>query len=145
MSLALCVLAKAVAVGFGVPDTISVADFVVISVVGGALSSVIVLFLTLAVAARSVRKGWDLDNVSAPLVTAAGDVVTLPSLFLATYLVGIRWVSPLLALGTAVLSAAALLAALRAGLPILRRIIRESMPVLLVAGVVDVLAGVTIE
>ncbi|MGH9279856.1 MAG: magnesium transporter [Acidimicrobiales bacterium] len=145
ISLALAVLAKAVAVGFGVQDTISVTDFVIISVVGGALSSVIVLFLTLAVAARSVRKGWDLDNVSAPLVTAAGDVVTLPSLFLATYLVGVNWVSPLLALGTAALSVAALVAAVRAGLPILRRIIRESLPVLLVAGMVDVLAGVTIE
>src|SRR5438067_704240 len=68
ISLALAALAKAVAVGFGVPDTISVTDFVVISVVGGALSSVVVLFLTLVVAARSVSKGWDLDNVSAPLV-----------------------------------------------------------------------------
>lgn len=145
VSVALAVVAKAVAVAFGLPDTISVVDFVVISVVGGALSSVVVLFLTLAVAARSVSKGWDLDNVAAPLVTAAGDVATLPSLFLATFLVGIRWVSPLLALGTAALSVAALVAALRAGLPILRRILRESLPVLLVAGTVDVLAGVTIE
>lgn len=145
VSLALAVLAKAVAVAFGVPGTISVAGFVVISVVGGALSSVIVLFLTLGVAARSVHRGWDLDNVAAPLVTAAGDIVTLPSLFLATYLVGIRWVSPALALGTAALSVAALVAAVRAGLPLLRRIIRESLPVLLGAGLVDVLAGVTIE
>jgi mgtE-like transporter len=145
ISVALAFLAKAVAVAFGVPDTITVVDFVVISVVGGALSSVVVLFLTLWVAARSVSKGWDLDNVSAPLVTAAGDVVTLPSLFVATFLVGIGWISPLLALGTTALSVAALVAAVRAGLPILRRIVRESLPVLLLAGSVDVLAGVTIE
>jgi mgtE-like transporter len=145
VSVALAFLAKAVAVAFGVPDTISVVDFVVISVVGGVLSSIVVLFLTLWVAARSVSKGWDLDNVAAPLVTAAGDVVTLPSLFLATFLVGIRWVSPVLALVTAVLSVAALVGAMRAGLPLLRRIVRESLPVLLVAGTVDVLAGVTIE
>src|ERR687886_483860 len=112
-SVALAVLAKAVAVGFGVPHTISVVDFVVISVVGGALSSVIVLVLTLWVAARSVSKGWDLDNVAAPLVTAAGDMVTLPSLFLATYLVGVGWFSPVLALVTSALSVAALVAALR--------------------------------
>ncbi len=37
------------------------------------------------------------------------------------------------------------MAALRAGLPLLRRILRESLPVLLAAGTVDVLAGVTIE
>jgi mgtE-like transporter len=145
ISVALAVLAKAVAVAFGVQNTITVVDFVVISVVGGALSSVVVLFLTLWVAARSVSKGWDLDNVAAPLVTAAGDVVTLPSLFLATFLVGIGWVSPTLALATTALSVAALVAAVRVGLPILRRIVRESLPVLLVAGSVDVLAGVTIE
>ena len=145
VSVALAFLAKAVAVAFGLPDTISVVDFVVISVLGGVLSSIVVLFLTLWVAAQSVSKGWDLDNVAAPLVTAAGDVVTLPSLFLATFLVGIHWVSPLLALATTVVSVAALVAALRAGLPVLRRIVRESLPVLLVAGTVDVLAGVTIE
>ncbi|MGH9222680.1 MAG: magnesium transporter [Acidimicrobiales bacterium] len=145
ISLALAFLAKAVAVAFGLPNTISVVDFVIISVVGGALSSVIVLALTLWVAARSVSKNWDLDNVSAPLVTAAGDIVTLPSLFLATYLVGVGWVSPLLALATAVLSVAALVGAFRAGLPMLNRILRESLPVLLIAGTVDVLAGVSIE
>src|SRR5437588_10453213 len=47
ISLALAVLAKAVAVGFGVAHTISVADFVVISVVGGTVSSIAVLGLTL--------------------------------------------------------------------------------------------------
>jgi len=145
VSLALAFLAKAVAVAFGVPATISVVDFMLISMVGGALSSVIVLLITLGVAARSVSKGWDMDNVAAPLVTAAGDVVTLPSLFLATYLVGLGWFSPLLALAAAALSIAALVAALRAGLPVLRGIIRESLPVLLLAGAVDVLAGVTIE
>ncbi|HEX6595397.1 MAG TPA: magnesium transporter, partial [Acidimicrobiales bacterium] len=145
ISLALAFLAKAVAVAFGVPDTISVVDFLLISVLGGVLSSAIVLLITLGVAARSVSKNWDMDNVAAPLVTAAGDVVTLPSLFLATYLVGLGWVSPVIALVTALLSIAALVMALRAGLPLLRRIIRESLPVLLLAGTVDVLAGVTIE
>jgi mgtE-like transporter len=145
VSLALAVLAKSVAVAFGVPHTISVVDFVVISVVGGTLSSIVVLFLTLGVAARSVARGWDLDNVAAPLVTAAGDVVTLPSLFLATYLIRLPVVSPLLAASTAALSVAALVGALRSGLPLLHRILRESLPVLLIAGTVDVLAGVTIE
>ena len=93
VSLALAVLAKAIAVGFGVSHTISIADFVVISVVGGVVSSVVVLALTLGVAAGSVRFGWDMDNVAAPLVTAAGDVVTLPSLFPATVLVRLTLVT----------------------------------------------------
>src|SRR5439155_13676899 len=144
VSLALAVLAKAVAVGFGLDHTISIGAFVVISVVGGALSSVVVLGLTVGVAEMAARRGWDMDNVAAPLVTAAGDVVTLPSLFLATYLVGIRILSTALAWGTALLCIVVLIAALRAGLPLLQRIVRESFPVLLVVGLIDVVAGLTI-
>ena len=145
ISFALAVLAKAVSVGFGLTRTISIADFIVISMVGGALSSVFVLLLTLGVAAGSVRFGWDMDNVAAPLVTAAGDMVTLPSLFLATYLVGLGVVTPLIAATTAVLAVVVLVAAFRAGLPVTVRILRESLPMLLVAGLIDVVAGLTIE
>ena len=145
ISFALAVLAKAVSIGFGLTHTISIADFVVISMIGGAVSSVFVLLLTLGVAAGSVRFGWDMDNVAAPLVTAAGDMVTLPSLFLATYLVGLGIVTPLLAATTSVLAVVALVAAFRAGLPVTTRILRESLPMLLVAGLIDVVAGLTIE
>src|SRR3982751_6524725 len=97
ISFVLAILAKAVAIGFGLPGTISVSYFVVISIVGGAVSSVFVLFLTLGVAAGAVRFGWDMDNVAAPLVTAAGDMVTLPALFIATFIVGPGIVTPILA------------------------------------------------
>jgi mgtE-like transporter len=145
ISLALAVLAKTVAVAFGVADTISILDFAVISVVGGAISSVVVLALTLAVAALSVRRGWDMDNVAAPLVTAAGDMVTLPSLFLATYLIDRTIVTPVLGVLTVVVAVASMVATLRTGHQLLRRIVRESFPVLLIAGLVDVIAGLTIE
>jgi mgtE-like transporter len=125
--------------------TISIADFVVISVVGGVVSSIVVLALTLGVAAGSVRFGWDMDNVAAPLVTAAGDVVTLPSLFAATVLVRLTLVTPILGGILAVLATLSLIGAFRAGLPLLARIVRESLPVLLVAGTIDVVAGITIE
>jgi mgtE-like transporter len=144
LSVILAVLAKTVAIGFGV-HTISVADFVVISVIGGILSSIVVLGLTLAVAAGAVRFGWDMDNVAAPLVTAAGDVVTLPSLFLATYLVRIHLVTGAIATAGAAVGLVALVLAVRAGMPLLRRIVRESLPVLVIAGTVDVVAGLTIE
>jgi mgtE-like transporter len=144
VSMALAVLAKAVSVAFGL-ESMSAFDFLVISLVGGILSSAVVLVLTLAVAARSVRSEWDMDNVAAPIVTAAGDLVTLPALFLATYLVGIRVVTFVVGVLLAVASLVALVAALRAGLPILRRIVAESLPVLVVAGIIDVVAGVTIE
>ncbi len=145
VSLALAVLAKSVSVAFGVPRTISVVDFVIISVLGGAISSIPVLAVTLGVAAGSVRRGWDLDNVAAPLVTAAGDVFTLPALFLATYLVSVPVLSPLLAVLAVLLGLVALAGALRSRLSLLPAIVRESVPVLCLAGAVDVLAGLTIE
>src|SRR5437588_9540020 len=129
ISFALAVLAKAVSIGFGLTHTISIADFVVISMIGGAVSSVFVLLLTLGVAAGSVRFGWDMDDVAAPLVTAAGDIVTLPALFLATYLVGLGIVTPLVAVTTSVLAVVGLVAAFRAGHPVTIRILRESLPI----------------
>ncbi len=145
VSLALALLAKAVSVAFGVPNTISILDFVVISLLGGIVSSIPVLLVTLGVTAASVRFGWDLDNVASPLVTAAGDVFTLPALFLATFLVGVPTVSALLGGLCVVLAGAALVGALRSGMGLLTRIVRESVPVLCMAGAVDVLAGLTIE
>jgi mgtE-like transporter len=145
ISLVLAVLAKVIAVGFGLENTISVADFVVISVIGGFLSSIVVMAITVAVASLSVRRDWDLDNVSSPIVTAAGDMVTLPALFLATYLVGVAWVTPVVAVLCAIAGVVALIISIRSRRPILRRIARESLPVLVLAGTIDIIAGLTIE
>src|SRR5262249_6540911 len=139
ISLVLAVLAKSISIAFGLEHTISLADFVVISVIGGFLSSMVVAAITVGVATLSVRHGWDLDNVSAPIVTAAGDMVTLPALFLATYLVGFDYVTPVIAVACSVVAVVALAASLRSRLPILRRIARESLPVLVLAGAVDVI------
>ncbi len=74
----------------------------VISVIGAIISSIVVLVITVAVAAFCANRSLDLDNVAAPIVTAAGDIATLPSLFLATYLVGFRFVTPVIAILCAV-------------------------------------------
>ena len=88
---------RSIAVAFGVEPSISVVDFMVVSVVGALLSSLVVLVITVGVAASARSVGWDLDNVAAPIVTAAGDVATLPSLFVATYLLGIHFFTPVIA------------------------------------------------
>src|SRR4029079_16969200 len=54
-------------------------------------------------------------------------------------------VTPAIAILCAALALAAFVVTLRSKLPILRRIVLESLPVLALAGVVDLLAGVTIE
>jgi len=145
ISLVLAVLAKVMCVGFGLENTISIGDFVVISVIGGFLSSIVVLAITVGVAQLSTRRNWDLDNVSSPIVTAAGDMVTLPALFLATYLTGLAWVTPVVAVLCTVAGLGALVRSVRSRYPILRRIARESVPVLVLAGTIDVIAGLTIQ
>jgi mgtE-like transporter len=145
ISAALAVLAKVVSAALVSTPAISVVDFMVISVLGAIISSIVVGFLTVAVAAFCANRSLDLDNVAAPIVTAGGDIATLPSLFLATYLVGFHVVTPVIAVLCVAVAVASLVFALRSGLPILRRIVFESFPVLVVAGTVDVLAGVTIE
>ena len=93
-----------------------------------------------------MRRNWDLDNVTAPIVTAAGDMVTLPALFLATYLVGIPWFTAIVAVLCARRRARSRSSPASArSYPILRRIARESLPVLVLAGTIDVIAGLTIE
>ncbi len=104
------------------------------------------LVLTVAVAAFCANRSLDLDNVAAPIVTAAGDMVTLPSLFVATYLLDIHYLTPIVAIVCAAIGfgAAAVGFAAKA-LPILRRIVIESLPILALAGIVDILAGITIQ
>lgn len=144
-SAALALLAKAVSVAFGIANTISVVDFLVISVVGGMISSAVVLVITVWVARMSARRGWDMDNVAAPIVTAAGDMVTLPGLFLATYLIGVQLVTVTVAVLCVAAAVTGIAVVVRSRLPILQRIVRESVPVLLVAGTIDIVAGLTIE
>ena len=144
-SVALGILAKVVSLGFGVERTISIADFVVISLIGGSLSSVVVLVLTVVLAASSVRFDWDPDNVTAPLVTASGDMVTLPSLFLATYLVDIDLVTPVIAGLATVGAVAGVVAGLTTKLVLTRRIVRQSAAVVVGAGVLSLVAGQTLE
>jgi len=145
LSVALAVIAKAVMEVMGLRHTISVADLLVVSVIGGVLSSLVVLSLTVGVASASVRRGWDLDNVASPIVTAAGDMVTLPALFISTVLVRVSIVTPVVATACVAVGVVALVTLLRSHLDLIHRIAVESLPVLLLAGAVDIVAGVTIQ
>jgi mgtE-like transporter len=147
VSLALAFIAKGVAESFGVRNAIGIEDFIVVSIMGALLPTVVVLVITVGVAALGMRRDWDIDNVSVPTVTAAGDVITLPSLFLATYLVRDLpdWAPAAIAIPAATAALVAVVVAIRSHLSVLRRIVRESLPFLLLAGIVSTLAGVTIQ
>ncbi len=145
LALLLAVLAKVIAVAFGVQQTIGIADFVVVSVLGGAISSIALVGITVFVASLSARRDWDLDNVAAPIVTSAGDVATLPSLWLATVVAGRGAVTGSLSIVLAAVALFGLVQGWRSRRTILRGIVRESLPVLAIAGLVDVVAGLTVE
>lgn len=144
-SVALAVLAKGAAVVFGVADSIALEDFVVISVVGGILASAAVLVTALGLTAGSVRFGWDPDNVTAPLVTAVGDVATVPALVLGSALIGQQWPVRVITIVSAAAIPLAALAVIKFGRPGLRTILRESSPVLVIGILLDLVAGVTVE
>ena len=145
MSLALVVIGGLVSVGLDLGRTIGFSDLALVSVGGGAVASLPVLAATLGLAAGAVRYGWDLDNVTAPLVSTLGDVLTLPALYLATGLLGLGLLTTSLGWGLAAVAVAALVLGARSDLPQLRRIVRSSIPVLLFAGLVSSLAGVALE
>ncbi len=139
------VFTKVLAPIFGLTETISMGDLVVVSTVGAVLASVVVLMATLGLASGTTRYGWDLDNVSAPLISTVGDFVTLPALFAASALVGLRIITPLLAVVAVIISVATLLYAWLRGREILHNILRDSLPVLTLTGVIMVVTGVVIE
>lgn len=145
VSLLGAVAAKTIAVGLGVPDTIGLLDLALVSLLGGVLASLVVLGATVSLTAGAVRYGWDLDNVCAPVVSTLGDVLTLPALFLATFALGIAVVTTGLAVVLVAGAVAATVWGLRTHLAELRRIVRESLPVLVAAASLSALAGVTLE
>jgi mgtE-like transporter len=136
-------MAKVVAAAFG-ESTISFWDFVTISVVGGAIASIAILFVTVGLALLSYRKGWDLDSVSTPMVTAIGDMVTLPALFLAAFIPRNDAVNAVVAAGCTVVTLVALAAAIRSRRDV-RRTLVEMTAVIAVVPLLDIFAGALLE
>lgn len=145
IAVAIAFLAKGVAIAFSISETMSVADFIVVSALGGILASLVILVITLLLAAASVRYDWDLDNVVSPLVTATSDVASLPALVLAAELASVDLVTPVLAWVFIATAVGAIAWSLLTRVALFRTIVRESMPILVVAGLLDLIAGITIE
>ena len=148
MSFLMGVMASAIATLLGV-EAQPMEVFVFISVLGGILAGIILVLINILVAYVGFRRGWDIDNFSAPIITAAGDVVTLPMLFLAAILVKDGFVSQMFLEAFAiVLLALALFLSwrvwrMRAGET--RRIVVQTAPVLILCIVLDIGAGLTID
>lgn len=146
MSVLMGVLAYATCLLLGL-ESMSVEKLVFISVLGGILAGLVLILINIIVAGIGFRRNWDIDNISAPLITAAGDIVTLPMLFLSAIIVlnspdiTILLFSIMFILVTIVLVGMAV----SKGAAEMRRIFVQSAPVLTVCILLDIIAGVTID
>lgn len=82
LSLFLAILAKLICVLFGF-NSMSLIDFIIISEVGGFISNIIMLPITMLISLKSFENGWDPDNITTPLIGAFGDLFTLPAIIVA--------------------------------------------------------------
>ncbi len=124
---------------------ISLIDLATISVAGGLLASAVVLAVTIGIAVAAASRGWDLDNLVAPVVSTLGDVLTLPALWLASHLVDHGAASDVVGWSLVALALAGSLYSVLSRQDLLRSICRQSWPVLVAAGGLSLLAGLVIE
>jgi mgtE-like transporter len=143
-SLYLAGLARLSALAFGL-NSISFFKFVTIAVVGGVLDSALILLLTIGLSVLSFRRGYDLDAVSTPVVTAAADMITVPVLYLATFLTRVGWLNTTLAIASIVVCLYGTARGIVTDLPIARRVFLEMVAVIVLTPVLDILAGTVIE
>jgi len=149
LSFVMGVLAWGATFVFGL-KAISLTQYVFISVFGGILAGFFLLLLNLLIAQQGHRRDWDVDNITAPLIAAAGDIVTLPMLFLAAWLV-IGWPKLAIDLLFVVFTVASLYMMAhyykkrRTDKGEAQRILTQSTPVLLVCITLNIFAGLILE
>lgn len=117
-----------------------VLDLILISVLAAFLSAVFMVPTTLALAIGSYKWGWDPDNLTAPLITLMGDVITLPLIFASVDAVFAIDLPLKLTSVMMVVVATLILYRLSRG-EVGWRIIRESAPILITCALINFGAG----
>lgn len=145
MSVVLAVVAWTISVALGVQDLTSPFVLIGVSVAGGLLASVGVLGATLALVRGAVRRGWDLDNVVAPVVSTLGDVLTLPALWLFAQAAHLDVVANLLGVVGIGVAGYVFVRSFVSRADLLRRVVRESWPILAAAALLSTFAGIALE
>jgi mgtE-like transporter len=78
-TLFLAMVGRMAAILLDIP-TVNMVELAVTAMVGALLAGAVELFVTVRVALSAHRKGWDPDNVTAPIISAVADLVSIPSL-----------------------------------------------------------------
>ena len=134
-------------------ETYDFLKFVFISTFGGLLAGILVMVVNLIVAYVGSKRNWDVDNITAPLIAAAGDVITVPMIYVAT-LAAVNLDDMITQIGAVVLVILTILFTLRIvtrkskrkrKIDEAKRIIVQSMPVLLGCVLLELATGILIE
>jgi Permease, similar to cation transporters len=152
ISLAMGVIGWAVVILFDF-GSIDVTSFVFISMMGGLLAGLVLLGFNLLIARTGFKRNWDVDNITAPLIAAAGDIVTMPMLFICAWVVVessdqnlINIMTLGLILMTIIILVIIFSRKIVAGMKDeAKRIIVQSSPILLACLFLDIAAGMIIE
>ena len=78
-TLVLAIAGRVTALVIGIP-TVSLVMLAVTALLGALMAGAVELLVTIKVAISAHRKGWDPDNVTAPVISAVADLVSIPSL-----------------------------------------------------------------
>jgi mgtE-like transporter len=140
-SLWLAVLARAILAASGHPTEMSFLDLIMVSVVGGVLGSLLILGLTIALSVASYRMRWDIDAVATPMVTALGDVATLPTLYLATLFLRTEPFATILGVVCVAAGLAGTVRSYSTSNVFVRRVAIEMTAVIALTPILDVVAG----
>lgn len=137
-------IAWLISAALGLP-TVPLLDLIAISLTGGLLSSVVLLLVVVAMARRAESVGFSMDDVGAPIITATGDLVTLPALLVASLILEVPYLPTFVGILGLAGGTVAVIMGVRQREVTIRRVVRESLVVLTIAVTVDVLAGVVVE
>lgn len=133
-------------------STIGILSFIFISLVGGILAGMIVIVFNIVIAREGYKRDWDVDNITSPLIAAAGDIATVPMIYLATWIVlnTDEMFINISCIALLILTVSVTLALLRRKVRRRRvdeakRIVRQSMPVLTICIFFEIAAGIIVE
>ncbi|MDI6722272.1 MAG: magnesium transporter [Candidatus Aenigmarchaeota archaeon] len=144
-SVFLAFIARLILLSFGI-KSISLLSLVAISFIGGIISGMILLAMTFMITFVSYKRGWDPDNVTSPIITALGDMFTVPSLLFAAMIV-ISYSSYMFFISAVIfaLCAASLFMLLKSKKSAFRQIVVQSSPILTLGIVLDAFAGMILQ
>lgn len=142
-------IARSILYVTGFPS-ISILYLVLISFLAGMISVGFMLVFTFIISLKSYERGWDPDNLTSPMISALGDLFTIPSLLISAYFV------MHLGSNTQLLDIAVFSIFLLSLLPIVirnrksmrndyKKIVIQSAPIIAISLMIDSLAGLFIN